>query len=378
VSLIGQHSRATRLAFVVAGAGSAAWAPLVPFAKLRTGLDEGGLGLLLLCLGLGSLIAMPLTGLLTARLGCRIVILMSGAIVVVALPLLALFETWPAMALALGLFGAGVGVLDVAMNIQAAKVEQSAGRAMMSSFHGMFSLGGIAGAAGASALIWAGWAPLPTALLIALCCTVLLGLSAPGHLPPGAVAAPSGPALAWPRGGVAFLGAMAAICFLAEGAILDWGALFLIQSRDAAPGPAGLGYAVFAVAMTLTRLVGDRVRAALGDSTVILVGGLVSALGFGVALAIPMLSASLIGFFLIGLGAANIVPVLFSLAGRARSMPPPLAIAAITTMGYAGLLAGPALIGGVAQALGLGLALGMVGFALLLVGLAHLRILGSG
>ena len=368
---------ATRLAFLVAGLGASAWAPLVPFAKLRTGLDEGGLGLLLLCLGLGSLVAMPLTGPLTARFGCRAVILSAGFVLILALPLLGLFADWRLMALALALFGAGLGILDVAMNIQAAQVEQQAGRAMMSFFHGMYSLGGIFGASGASLLIGMGLAPLTTALVVTGVCLILIILSRDGHLTRAQGHFATGPAFALPRGGVAFLGLVTGICFLAEGAVLDWSALFLMQERMAGPGLAGMGYATFAVAMTVARLTGDRLRSRLGEARLILLGGLVSALGFALALGMPQIWAALIGFFLVGLGAANIVPVLFSAAGRARSMTPHLAIAAITTMGYAGLLAGPAVLGLVARDLGLTTAFGLVGLGLLLIGLAFRPILAA-
>lgn len=147
---------ATRLAFFVAGLGMAAWAPLVPFAKTRIGIDDGSLGLLLLCIGAGSMLAMPLTGFLTGKLGCRAVILMAGLGLCIDLPLLALMDSLGGMAVALLLFGATIGMIDVAMNVQAVIVERASGKAMMSGFHGFFSIGGIAGAGGVSALLcWA-------------------------------------------------------------------------------------------------------------------------------------------------------------------------------------------------------------------------------
>ncbi|VTP65084.1 Inner membrane protein ybjJ [Serratia rubidaea] len=152
---------ATRIAFFVSGLGMAAWAPLVPFAKLRLNLDDGSLGLLLLCIGAGSLLAMPLTGLLTGKLGCRRVILLAGLALCIDLPLLVLMDSTPGMGLALLLFGAAIGMIDVAMNIQAVIVERASGRAMMSGFHGFFSVGGIAGAGGVSLLLWLGLSRLP-------------------------------------------------------------------------------------------------------------------------------------------------------------------------------------------------------------------------
>jgi predicted MFS family arabinose efflux permease len=146
----------TRIVFFIAGFGMAAWAPLVPFAKARAGIGEGVLGLLLLCLGIGSIVAMPLAGACAARFGCRLVIAVSTALLCAALPLLATLSSLPLLAAALLTFGAGLGSIDVAMNIQAIIVERASGRAMMSGFHGLFSLGGVAGPAGVSALLGAG------------------------------------------------------------------------------------------------------------------------------------------------------------------------------------------------------------------------------
>src|SRR5262245_36685834 len=146
--------RSTRVVLFVAGLAMAAWAPLVPYAKARLGVDEATLGLLLLALGAGSLMTMPLTGGVASRYGCRRVILLASAAACASLPLLAHLESLPAMAMALLVFGAAVGAIDVAVNIQAVIVEKASGRALMSGFHGFFSIGGIAGAASMSGLLW--------------------------------------------------------------------------------------------------------------------------------------------------------------------------------------------------------------------------------
>ena len=136
---------ATRIVFFIAGLGMAAWAPLVPFAKLRLGIGEGALGLVLLSVGVGSIVAMPIASALAGRFGCRAVIIGSASLLCSALPFLATVANLPALALFLFSFGAGLGAIDVAMNTHAIHVERAAGRAIMSSFHGLFSLGGIGG-----------------------------------------------------------------------------------------------------------------------------------------------------------------------------------------------------------------------------------------
>ncbi|CAI0711988.1 Inner membrane protein ybjJ [Serratia rubidaea] len=357
---------ATRIAFFVSGLGMAAWAPLVPFAKLRLNLDDGSLGLLLLCIGAGSLLAMPLTGLLTGKLGCRRVILLAGLALCIDLPLLVLMDSTPGMGLALLLFGAAIGMIDVAMNIQAVIVERASGRAMMSGFHGFFSVGGIAGAGGVSLLLWLGLSPLAAVLATVLTIVLLLAL-AQKNLLRDSDAQDGGPLFVLPRGWVMFIGALCFIMFLAEGSMLDWSALFLTTLRGVEHSQAGLGYALFSIAMTIGRLNGDRVVNALGRYKMLLLGSLCAAVGLALAVVCDSAAIALLGFMLVGLGASNVVPILFSAAGNQHDMPANLAIASVTTLGYAGILAGPALIGFIAQVSSLTVAFGCVTVLLLAV-----------
>ncbi|OWJ97119.1 hypothetical protein B6S59_05095 [Pseudomonas sp. A46] len=283
---------ATRLAFFVSGFGMACWAPLVPYAKARLDIGEAVLGLLLLFLGAGSMLSMPVAGVLAGRIGARPVILVGGVGLCCAMPLLAGADFSLLLALALALFGASLGAMDVAMNIHAVEVANDAPVPLMSGFHGLFSLGGFVGSLGMTGLLAAGLAPLP-AILVALVVVITgLALAAPRLL--RTRSAGSGPLFVVPRGLVLLLGALTFAMFLAEGALLDWGAILLV-----------------------------------------------------------------------GLGAANIVPVLFSAAGRQGTMPANLAVAAVTTVGYAGVLAGPALVGFVAQGLGLVTAFVILGVLML-------------
>lgn len=340
---------ATRLAFFVAGLGMAAWAPLVPFAKARIGLDDGSLGLLLLCIGAGSMLAMPLTGFLTGKLGCRPVILLAGLALCIDLPLLVLMNSIGGMAVALLLFGAAIGMIDVAMNVQAVIVERASGKAMMSGFHGFFSVGGIAGAGGVSILLWLGLSPLLATLATVLVVFALLALASRNLLRESGASEGGGPMFVLPRGWVMFIGILCFIMFLAEGSMLDWSALFLTTLRGVEHSQAGLGYALFSITMTIGRLNGDRVVNALGRYRVLLLGSLCAAIGLSLAIVFNHATVSLIGFMLVGLGASNVVPILFSAAGNQHDMPANLAIASVTTVGYAGILAGPALIGFIAQ-----------------------------
>ena len=361
-----QEQISTRLAFLIAGFGVSAWAPLVPFAKERAAIDEGVLGLLLLCLGIGSMIAMPFAGALAARLSCRIVIVASTAVLCVSLPLLAIASSVAGLVVALLLFGAAIGTLDVTMNIQAIIVERASGRTMMSGFHGLYSMGGIAGAGGVSALLGAGASPLVATLFVVALILAMLALAAPHLLPYGSRS--EGPAFAIPHGIVLVMGILCFIVFLAEGAVLDWSAVFLSSVRNMDADYAGLGFAAFALTMTIARLTGDRIVQRFGGPAVIIAGGILAAAGFAVATLVPSWQAALLGFALVGAGASNIVPVLFTGVGRQTVMPENVAVPAITTLGYAGILAGPAAIGFVADVSSLGAAFILV--AVLLLGVA--------
>jgi len=214
----------------------------------------------------------------------------------------------------------------------------------MSGFHAMFSVGGFVGAGFVTALLSSGVGPLACTLPCLVLMMVAMLVAAPRLVEAGRVAA--GHSLAWPRSGaMLLLAALAAVCFLVEGAMLDWSALLLTTRSLAAPAQAGLGYAFFAVAMTIGRFGGDAITARIGDRTTMQAGGVLSVLGFAVLLFGGRLEFALAGFVLIGLGASNIVPVLFRRCGSVPGTSAAMAVAALTTVGYAGQLMGPAAVG---------------------------------
>lgn len=338
----------TRIAFFIAGFGIAAWAPLVPYAKARAGLDEATLGLLLLCLGAGSILAMPISGILATRYGCRRVFSAGTVLICLALPLLATVSSVPLLIATLFLFGAGLGAVDSTVNLQAVIVERASGRTMMSGFHGLFSVGGIAGAAGVSALLALGLTPLWAIAVVIVLILAALIKAAPHLLPYGSES--SGPAFAVPHGVVLFIGLLCFVVFLAEGAMLDWSAVFLTADKQIDEAYAGLGYAAFALTMTAGRLLGDTIVSHLGARRVIIVGGLLAAAGLILATLATSWQVALVGYGLVGMGCSNIVPVLYTAVGKQTLMPASIAVPAITTLGYAGILAGPAAIGFIAHA----------------------------
>jgi len=348
ISTVNRRERvSTRIAFLIAGLLMSAWAPLVPLVKARAGLDDGGLGLLLLCLGGGSIVAMPFAGYLTAHYGCRPVVIWATIVLCAVFPLLSTVVWLPGLVVAVIIFGASMGMLDCAMNIQSVIVEKTSGQALQSGFHGLYSVGGILGAGAMTALLTLGLDPLIAAVCIVATVLGSLYKAAPALLTYGTER--GGPLFAVPRGIVLHLGTLCFIVFLTEGALLDWSAVFLVSNRGLEPSIAGLGYASFAAAMTVGRLTGDTIVSKLGGVRVVTLGGLCAAAGMIVSLGIDGWPASLIGYAMVGVGCSNIVPVIFTAVGRQQRMPQAVAIPAVISMGYAGILIGPVFIGAVAH-----------------------------
>ena len=345
---------ATRIAFIANGLAFASWAPIIPFAKANTGVDEAALGLLLLCLGIGSVVSMPITGWLCARHGTRPMILISAMIMACALPFLAYLVEYWALAITLLIFGAAIGTLDVAMNIHAAEVEKRSGRALMSGFHGMFSVGAICGAGFVTLLISYGVAPL-IATLCVMGSVIIAILWVQSHylITKSDAPEPFRP----PSGIVKWLALLAGIAFLIEGAIMDWGALLMIERAVFSMEQAASGYIAFSITMVIGRLSGDYIVPRIGRRAILLGGGTLVVLGLIAITTLPFPALNLIGFAVIGLGAANLVPVVFSAAGQQSDMDPNMAVASVTFVGYAGILLGPAIIGFGAQATSLPLAM---------------------
>ncbi len=338
---------ATRLAFFAAGFAMACCAPLFPFFKENVGADKAEFGLVLLCLGLGSIIAMPASGILAARRGARPVVLVGGFGLVAFLPMLALAQTPMTLGAALFFFGASLGTIDVAMNVHGAEVEGMEKRPLMSNFHAQFSIGGFFGAGLVTLLLSVSVSVVHAACIGAVITLIAVLTTRKGLL---AVSGAEPEPYALPKGVVLLLSVLAGISFLVEGAVLDWGALLIIDRDLTAPQNAGIGYILLSIAMVIARLSGDYIVATVGEFRVLVIGGLVTVAGIATVLISSGPVLALSGFILIGLGVANLVPILFSAAGRQKVMPAGLAIASVTTTGYAGILLGPAMIGFVADA----------------------------
>jgi hypothetical protein len=249
------------------------------------------------------------------------------------------------------------------MNAHGVAVERQIGRPIMSSLHAMFSIGGIVGAGSAVVLLPLGIAPITHVGVTALLGFALMLMTARFLLPHAVDSGVEGPRFVLPRGRLLVLGAMGFFILMTEGAMGDWTAVYLRMDLGAGAGLAGAGFAVFSAAMAVGRLTGDRLVAAFGPVALVGWGAPLAAFGLGGALLLHDPLAAILGFGLVGLGLANIVPILFSAAGRMPGMAPGAAIAAVTTAGYSGFLAGPPMVGFAAEWIGLPAALGLLAVA---------------
>ena len=334
---------AARAFFFIGGFGTATWAPLVPLLRERLMVGDDVLGMLLLCIGVGSLLTMPLSGALAMRLGCRRVVMTASILFAAILLLVSCVDALSLAVPIVLIFGAVMGCIDVVVNIVAVLVEKGIGRRIMSGMHAFWSLGGFVGAGLYG--VWVGLLGLTPFQSTAIAAGLILLLTAVygRHLIP--YGGGSGALLALPRGIIVFVGMTAFIAFLSEGAVMDWGGVYLTTVRGLDLALAGTGYSVFSAAMLTMRFLGDRVVQRIGALMVAVGGALLAFGGILLVMFAPVDALLYVGFFAIGIGSANIVPVFFSLMGRQNVMPVSAAVSAVSTMGYLGILAGPAAIG---------------------------------
>ena len=361
--------RAVAVFFFINGAVLASWVPHIPAIKTRHMLSDGALGIVLLSMAAGSVLALPVAGWLVGRLGSRGMTAAAGIALCLTLPLPVVSPSVALLSLSLGLLGACNGLLDVSMNSQAAEVEHRIGRPIMSSFHALFSLGGVAGALLAGRAMASGIgdvAHVGVAAAVALSAVVL---ALPGLVSPPADAGSAGPVVARPSGTLLALGLLALLGLMAEGAMADWSAVYLHDTLGSSPAVAAIGFAAFSLAMAAGRLSGDALVGRLGARLVLRGSSATAAFGLGLALLVGRPAIGIVGCALVGLGIANIIPILFSAAARVPGMPPGRALAAVATTGYLGFLAGPPLIGIVAEAAGLAAGLGLVSAACAIIAL---------
>jgi MFS family permease len=339
--------------FAVCGAAFATWLARVPAVQEQLGLSTGQLATGLFGLAFGSVVALLGAGALLTRIGSRAAVVLGAVVLCAGLPLVAFAGSAPVFVAALVVLGVGNSLLDVAMNAHAARVEAGYGRPIFAGFHAFWNIGGLVGS-GVDALMEA--LRVPVAVHFPAAGAVLLALAlwaARTRLLTGADRGQGEAAFAWPSRALIPLGVIAFCGFVAEGAVNSWSAVYLADVTGATPALASLGYFAFSGTMIAVRLVADRVVARTGPVRFARVATTVAVLGFAVVLAAPWPLAGVLGFAVVGLGVAGIVPIAWSVASRKQADAPGRAVAAVAACGYLGFLLEPVLVGALATHVGL-------------------------
>ncbi|WP_292897764.1 MFS transporter [Nitratireductor sp.] len=340
--------------FFVNGFMVGSWAPQIPVVASRFELSETALGLLILVFGCGAVAVMPLCGYLIGRFGSRIVLRVAAVVCALSFGgLVGAAQIWQMVA-ALIFFGAFLGAMDISMNANAVAVERWLGRAVMSSSHGFWSLGGFFGA-GAGGLLLERFGYMAHAGMVVAFAFALVVITLPFLIVEARpVAGENGHGRSGlPRNPMVYVtGLVALFCMLPEGAVLDWAALYLRQEMGAGIAEASLAFTAFSGAMAIMRFAGDRLRNRFGAVRTLRYSGIVATIGMlGAGFATsPMLAT--IAFALSGMGIANMVPIVFSAAGNQPGISPGAGMSVATTIGYSGMLVAPSLVGFIAERTG--------------------------
>ncbi|MCY7350423.1 MAG: MFS transporter [Cytophagaceae bacterium] len=343
---------ATGALFFVMGAGFASWASRIPDIQERLNLNAAQLGGILIGMPVGSLLSLLVTGALVTRLGSRTVALVTMLLYAATLPAIGWASSaWQLMAV-LFVFGTCGNILNISLNTQGVGIESLWGKPILSSFHGLWSLGAMAGAAFGGLMVSQGTVPFQHFLLVG---SVILASGLIAYrfmLRTDRQPDEKQPLFALPDRPLMLLGLIAFGCMLTEGAMADWSGIYYKQTLHGL-GVATTGYTAFTFTMAVGRFGGDGLAARFGIRILLQVSGLLIALGLGLALLLPIPAVVVTGFMLVGLGVASVVPLVYSVAGRSQTMSAGLALTAVSTVGYTGFLLGPPLIGFLAEAFSL-------------------------
>ena len=340
---------AVSVLFFANGLMIGSWAPKLPALMARLGIGEALAGLVVLCLGLGSLLVMPVFGAMVARRGSAAAVGLAGWLAAPTLILITLAPNLALVALAVGLFGGTLGGMDVAMNANAVAVERARRRAIMSSCHGFWSLGGVLGA-GIGGVVLARLGEAAHAVLATLVFIAVLVFAQRRLLRDAPAEGTRKTPLRLPRSPLPYvIGIMALFSMVPEGAILDWAAVYLQREMGASLALAGWGFAACAAAMAAMRFAGDATRQRLGAVSTLRISALAAIAGLGMAGLAPNSGLAILGFFVAGLGIANLVPIMFSAAGNLPGLAPGVGLSVVTITGYSGILLAPGSIGYLAE-----------------------------
>ncbi|HQS54778.1 MAG TPA: MFS transporter [Sediminibacterium sp.] len=342
------HRIAVAVFFFIAGLSFASWASRIPDIKLHLGLTEGGLGLILFALPAGIMISLPFTGWIISKWSSRTILLIAAILYPLTLVMIGLVQTPIQLAITLFLFGTWSNFFNISVNTQAIAVEQLYGKTIMASFHGIWSLAGFTGAAVGTLMISLGLVPFWHFCIVT-------GISIPIVIWFNNYTvkqdAPTGkqPLFAKPDKTILLYGLIAFGSMVCEGTMFDWSGVYFQKAVQAPTQWVTLGYLLFMGAMATGRFISDRFTTRFGIKPILQASGALIATGLMISVLFPFLIPAGIGFLMVGLGVSSVIPLIYSAAGRSKTMNPGVALAAVSTIGFIGFLLGPPLIGSIAQ-----------------------------
>lgn len=341
---------AVKTAFFINGFVFANWVSRLPRIQELYGADDGTIGLVLLASSIGAVGAMPFTGWIIMKNGSRRITLVSAILYCALVPIIPFAYNLLFLIILYFFIGIVTGMLDVAMNAQAILVERNYNKPIMTSFHALFSIGMMLGAVSASLFTDFDFDLISHFSIVAVA-SLLAAVWMGRHLVPDRPdpAHHDGPLLRLPNKSMIALGIITFCCMIGEGSMSDWSVNYMENIANASITLAPIGLSAFATSMTLGRIFGDSLRKKLGDRRMIVGGGVIALTGLCASLIIPMPYVVITGFFLVGLGLSSIVPIAYSIGGNEKDLPPGVGLSMVTTVGYAGFLIGPPLIGFIAD-----------------------------
>jgi len=361
------HDKAVKLIFLVNGFSLATIIPHFPRIQSMHEIGDALMGFALLFPAIGAVSMMLLTGNLIQRFGSKRLILLGGILMQLCIPLILLAPNLNLLAPIFLVFGGATGMMDVAMNTQAARIENIYQRPTMSSIHAVFSLGTLLGGGLTSLLLGLGWTPLEHAGMIAILLILLVIVCGPWLITNEKLSAKKSPLVSIPRGPVLVLGLLAMMALIVEGAAMDWSAIYARNLLESSSSQAAAVFTFFALTMTVGRFIGDRLVHHWGPELMLRYSCRLGAFGLLIGLFSDRIEGAMFGFACLGLGLANSVPVIFSSASNIPGVNPGTGIAGVATLGYFGFLIGPPLIGTIAEFLGLDRALLLIVVLCLLI-----------
>ncbi len=347
---------AARAGFFTGGFTVASWAPIIPFVQSGLSLEPSILGSLLLGLGIGSFVGMPVAGTISVRYGSRFALALSGVLSCLLLVILAMIPGFYIECVALFIYGVTLGCLEVSANIYGAQLEKQVGHPIMSGLHASYSIGEVVSAAAVTGLLIMG-APLVWViggLMVVIASGLLWTLSGiPADAGRAKRQKAEGIVFAAPKGRILMFSLVCLAVFLAEGAMLDWSAIYVHEVGGVDLKAAGIGYTLFVIAMAISRLTGDRLVETFGRAKVLFAGMMLNIVTLLTMVCFESPVVLFASLFVMGLGVANVAPIIISAASSVKHVDPTSAITTVTTSGYGGLMAGPAILGFIAQHLSL-------------------------